>query len=146
MDSSFFGQWFKGFEQALDGMEPGCRSNLLRCCARRCADTGVLQKYLELYRDTGGDRDTFYSRLSELGGVRAEIVIPQREYYIYFPECGCDLHKDCGVNTPALCECSRQSIIYVAQSVWTDSRVCVETMNTVLAGDNECKFRLIFDK
>ena len=145
MDNSFFCKWFRGFEQGLEEMDPDSRSGLLRHCAKSCADTGVLQSYLKLYRDVNGDRDEFYSRLGELGGVRAETVIPYREYHIIFPECGCDLHTDCGVNTPALCEWSRQSIIYVAKNVWTGCNVQVETLKTVLAGDNECKFRIVFD-
>ena len=55
---------------------------------RKCADTGVLQSYLKLYEAVGGDRDAFYGRLNEPGGVRGEVVVSGREYIISFPECG----------------------------------------------------------
>ena len=144
MDSSFFCRWFSGFAKGLDEMDAGSRSALLRQCAVCCADTGVLQSYKKLYLTVNGDRDAFYERLSELGNVSGEVVVPQKEYRVRFPECGCDLHNDCGVDTPALCECSRQSILYVAENVWNDSaRVIPE--ETVLSGGRECRFRLVFD-
>lgn len=116
MENSFFCQWFKGFEKGLDEVDLDSRSCLLKQCAKHCADTGVLQSYLKLYQTVNGERDAFYSRLSELG------------------------------NTPNLCECSRQSIIYVGESVWGDSKIRVEQVETILSGDAECKFRVIFDE
>ena len=144
MDEAFFCKWFKGFEKGLDEMDEVSRSCLLAQCARQCADTGVLQAYLRLHKAVNGNRDEFYHRLSETGRVRAEIVAPGREYEIVFPDCGCDLHTAGGVNTPHLCECSRQSVLYVAQTVWQTDSVRVETMGTVLSGARECRFRLRF--
>lgn len=146
MENSFFCQWFKGFEKGLDEVDSDSRNCLLRQCAKHCADTGVLQSYLKLYQTVNGERDAFYSRLSELGNVRGEIVVPNQEYFIYFPECACDIHTAFGVNTPNLCECSRQSIIYVGESVWGHGKIRVEQVETILSGDAECKFRVIFDE
>lgn len=145
MDDSFFCQWFKGFEKGLDEMDSDSRSCLLKCCAKHCADTGVLQSYLRLYQTVHGDRDAFYSRLSETGRVRGEVVIPNKEYSIRFPECACDLHTAFGVNTASLCECSRQSILYVGKCVWGDSGFRVEQVETILSGAAQCRFRVIFD-
>lgn len=144
MDEKFFCRWFRGFERGLDAMDADGRRCLLRHCAKQCADTGVLQAYLRLYQDVEGDRDEFYRRLSETGGVRAEIVVPGREYEICFPDCACDIHTAGGVNTPHLCECSRQSILYVAQTVWRTDGVQVEAKGTVLSGAKECRFRVTF--
>ncbi len=144
MDDQFFCKWLKGFEKGLDEMDAESRSRLLRHCARQCAETGVLQAYLRLHRDVGGDRDAFYRRLCETGKVRGEVVVPGREYRICFPYCACDLHTAGGVNTPHLCECSRQSILYVAQTVWKERNVRVESEGTVLSGAAECRFRIIF--
>ncbi|MBQ8617095.1 MAG: hypothetical protein IJ418_06225 [Clostridia bacterium] len=146
MDKSFFCQWFKGFESGLEELDVDSRSRLLSHCARRCADTGILQAHLKLYQAVNGDRDAFYSRLSETGDVRGEIVVPNKEYFIYFPKCACDIHTDFGVDSANLCECSRQSIMYVAASVWHDSKIQVEQIETILSGDSQCKFRIIFDQ
>ena len=126
-------------------MDSDSRSRLLKHFAKCCADTGVLQAYLKLYQAVSGDRNEFYSRLSETGSVRGEIVVPDKEYFIYFPECACDVHTAGGVNTPNLCECSRQGIIYVGESVWNESKLHVEQVETILSGDAECKFRIRFD-
>lgn len=145
MNKSFFCKWFKGFEIGLDAMDPDSRSDLLKHCAKCCADTGVLQSYLKLYKEVNRERDAFYSRLSETGDVRGEIVVPNKEYFICFPKCGCDIHNNFDINTPNLCECSRQSIIYVAKSIWNDSKIRVEQVKTVLSGNTECKFKVIFE-
>ena len=126
-------------------MDSDSRSRLLKHCVKCCADTGVLQAYLKLYQAVSGDRNEFYSRLSETGSVRGEIVVPDKEYFIYFPECACDVHTAGGVNTPNLCECSRQGIIYVGESVWNESKLHVEQVEPILSGDAECKFRIRFD-
>lgn len=144
MDKKFFCQWLKGFESGIDEMDADSRSCLLKHCAKYCADTGVLQSYLKLYQTVNGERDKFYNRLSEIGNVRGEIVVPNKEYFIYFPECACDIHTTGGVNTANLCECSRQSIIYVAKSVWNESKLRVEQVKTILSGDVECKFKITF--
>ena len=146
MDEAFLTCWFKGFEDGLEAMDTETRSRLLAHCARRCADTGVLQTHLHHYEVVGGDRDAFYRRLSEIGGVRGEVIVPGREYAICFPDCACDLHTDCGVSTPLLCECSRQSVRYVAETVWKGYRVRVIPEGTVLSGAVKCRFRLIFDQ
>lgn len=145
MDQEFLSHWLRGFESGLDGMEPEARSCFLKHCAKCCADTGVLQAYQKLYQRVQGDRDAFYSRMAELGGVCAEIVIPDREYNVCFPACSCDLHTAGGVNTPNLCECSRQSILYVGEQIWRGSSFRVEQVQTVLTGAPECKFRIIFE-
>lgn len=117
----------------------------MKHCAKCCADTGVLQSYRKLYKAVNGERDGFYSRLNEIGNVRGEVVVPNKEYFIYFPECGCDIHNDCNVNTPNLCECSKQSIIYVAEQIWADRKIRVEQVETILSGGMECKFKVIFE-
>lgn len=145
MDQDYLCLWFKGFEAGLDDMEAEARGCFLKHCAKRCADTGVLQAYQRLYREVNGDRNAFYSRMGELGAVRGEIVKPDREFLVCFPACTCDLHTSCGVNTPSLCECSRQSIIYVGERIWQGSTFRVEQVHTVLSGAPECKFRIIFE-
>ena len=129
----------------MNAMDQNSRSCLLKHCAKRCADTGVLQAYRKLYQTVKGDRNAFYARLGDVGNVRGEVVVPDREYYVCFPACSCDLHTAGGVNTPRLCECSRQSIIYVGEQVWKGSSFRVEQVETILSGARECKFRIVFE-
>ena len=145
LDETSFCHWLKGFGAGLDDMDQNSRSCLLRQCAKSCADTGVLQAYRKLYQTVKGDRNAFYARLGDVGNVRGEVVVPDREYYVCFPACSCDLHTAGGVNTPRLCECSRQSIIYVGEQVWKGSSFRVEQVETILSGARECKFRIVFE-
>ena len=144
MDEVFFRQWFRGFAAGLEALDEERRSRLLRPCAKSCADTGVLRSQRALFLAVGGDRDAFYRNLPQTGDVRGEVIVPGKEYAIVFPVCGCDLHTSAGINASALCECSRQSILYAAQSIWKKSDLRVETITTILCGASECRFRLSF--
>ncbi len=59
MDKDFICIWLQGFEKGLSELDARSRSNLLKHCARQCANTGVLQSYLRLHRVVDGDRDAF---------------------------------------------------------------------------------------
>lgn len=144
MDSNFYKAWFSGFSQALDKMSANTRTDLLKHCAKCCADTGILKSYQQHYQNAKGNRDEFYARLGELGGIYAKVIIPNKEYLIIFPECACDLHVTGGVNSQNLCECSRQSIIYIGEKIWGRNKITVKNEGTVLSGKKECKFRILF--
>ena len=144
MDEAFFRHWFRGFAAGLEALDEESRSRLLRPCAKFCADTGVVHSQQVLYRAVGGNRDAFYRNLHQTGDVRGEVIVPGKEYEIVFPVCGCDLHTAMGVNSPCLCECSRQSILYTAQTIWKKPDLRVETITTILSGASECRFRLSF--
>ena len=145
MEQTFFCQWFDGFEKGLEEIDPDSRSCLLKHCAKHCADTGVLQSYLKLHQTVNGEQDAFYARLHELGNVRGEVTVSSKEYFVCFPECACDLHTAFGIDTPHLCECSRQSILYVGKKIWGDRPFRVEEVETVLSGGKKCRFKVIFE-
>lgn len=144
MDESFYREWFKGFSDSIDEMKAESRSLLLKHCAMRCADSGVMERYEQHFQKVHGERDAFYLQLDELGGVRGEVIIPNKEYLVIFPKCLCDLHISGGVNTPNLCECSRQSILYVNEKIWGKHQCVVECTGTILSGEDECRFKVIY--
>ena len=144
IDESFILTWMSGFADGLEKLSSESRACLLSCCAKRCADTGVLDMQKRLYADCGNDLDMFYSRLCELGGVSAETVEPGRRYIVRYPGCACDLHTSCGVDTPCLCECSRQSILYCACQVTGREDISAKCLESVLFGGNECRFEVAY--
>ncbi len=144
MDQIFYKEWFQGFAKGLDVLEADSRSCLLKQCAKKCADTGVLEMYQKLHEEVKEDCDAFYTRINELGGVRSEIIVPDKVYHIIFPACVCDLHTTAGINTPNLCECSRQSIIYVGEKIWGTTDFEVQCLGTILSGAKECTFKVTF--
>ena len=141
----FFKEWLKGFEKGLDELDESGRHCLLKNCAKSCADTGILEMYRKHNRNVNGDRDEFYKQIHVFNGVQGEVVRPQKEYFLIYPKCLCDLHTSGGINTATLCECSRQSIIYVGEEIWGKNTFTVENMGTVLSGSKECRFRIVFN-
>ena len=91
--------WFRGFEQGIADLQPQQREVLFRACGL----------YRSLFEAAEGDLDRFFVKIDELDGVRGEIVCAGREYNLCFEACSCALHRAGCVNTPMLCECSRQS-------------------------------------
>ena len=144
LDSQFFKSWIKGFEKGLDSLDEINRICLLKECARSCANTGVLEKHQKLYEAVNHNLDEYFRRLNETGNVIGEVIISGKEYVITYPECGCDLYASCGLASVSLCECSKQSILYVEQNV-TNKIITVERLESVLAGDEVCKFRIRFE-
>ena len=66
MDSVFYKEWFQGFSEGLEALDDNSRQCLLRFCAKKCADTGVLESYKKHYIKVRGNRDEFYRRIEEL--------------------------------------------------------------------------------
>ena len=114
--------WFKGFEKGIAKLSEEQRETFFRECGRNCVQCGTLQVYKNLYEQAAGDLDRFFAIADEQPGVRCETVEKDAVYNLYFLECTCELHKRGYVSTPLLCECSRQSILYVLHSLWKDRR------------------------
>ena len=114
-----FTDWFKGFEKGIAKLSEEQRETFFRECGRNCVQCGTLQIYKDLYEQAAGDLDRFFAIADELPGVTVE---KDAVYNLYFLECTCGLHKQGYVSTPMLCECSRQSILYVLHSLWQDRR------------------------
>ena len=144
MDQKFYRSWFEGFACGLDQLDADNRTRLLRKCAQNCADSGVLKAYQAHWQKVNGDRDAFYQRISELGGVEGAVIIPGKKYAVIYPECLCDLHTSGGVNTCNLCECSRQSLIYVTAKTWGTENIEVRCLGTILGGQDKCSFEISF--
>ena len=134
--------WFKGFEDGIAKLSEEQRETFFRECGRNCVQCGTLQVYKDLYEQAAGDLDRFFAIADEQPGVRCETVEKDAVYNLYFLECTCELHKRGYVSTPLLCECSRQSIIYVLQSLWKDRTFQVTICESILRGGRHCKMRI----
>ena len=134
--------WFKGFEDGIAKLSEEQRETFFRECGRNCVQCGTLQVYKDLYEQAAGDLDRFFAIADEQPGVRCETVEKDAVYNLYFLECTCELHKRGYVSTPLLCECSRQSIIYVLQSLWKDRTYQVTICESILRGSQHCKMRI----
>lgn len=133
---------FKGFEDGIAKLSEEQRETFFRECGRNCVQCGTLQVYKDLFEQAAGDLDRFFAIADEQPGVRCETVEKDAVYNLYFLECTCELHKRGYVSTPLLCECSRQSIIYVLQSLWKDRTFQVTICESILRGSQHCKMRI----
>lgn len=134
--------WFKGFEDGIAKLSEEQRETFFRECGRNCVQCGTLQVYKDLYEQVAGDLDRFFAIADEQPGVRCETVEKDAVYNLYFLECTCELHKRGYVSTPLLCECSRQSILYVLHSLWKDKAFRVTICESILRGNQHCKIQI----
>lgn len=132
------GFWFSGFLQGAAALSPSQRERLFRSCARGCLAHGVMAAYGELFERVGGDMDRFFSALGELDGMGARIVEPGRAWELSYERCSCPLHAEGYVDSPALCQCGRQSVFLVMHELWYGERFDVVQRGSVLAGDPAC--------
>ena len=134
--------WFKGFEKGITKLPEAQRETFFRECGKNCVQCGTLQIYKDLYEQAAGDFDQFFAKANELPGVRCETIEKGSVYNLYFLECTCELHKQGYVSTPLLCECSKQSILYVLHSLWKNRKFNVSICGSILHGNPECKMRI----
>ena len=126
--------WFKGFEKGIAKLTAEQREQFFSECGKHCVQCG--------YEKANGDMDVFFSEANELPGVRCETIEKGSVYDLYFMECTCGLHKQGYVSTPLLCECSKQSILYVLQSLWKDRTFQVTICESILRGSLHCRMRI----
>ena len=134
--------WFKGFEKGITKLPEAQRETFFRECGKNCVQCGTLQIYKDLYEQAAGDFDQFFAKANELPGVRCETIEKGSVYNLYFLEGTCELHKQGYVSTPLLCECSKQSILYVLHSLWNDRTFRVTICESILRGSQHCKMRI----
>lgn len=134
--------WFKGFEKGLARLSTEQRKAFFAECGSNCVKCGTLQVYKDLYDSASGDIDLFFHNADKLSGVKCETIEKSAAYYLYFTECTCALHKKGYVSTPLLCECSRQSILYVLHTLWNNKTFSVTLCGSILQGEHNCKIRI----
>ena len=134
--------WFKGFERGISCLAPEQRASFFSECAKNCVKCGTLQIYQALYEKARGDLDIFFQESNKLPGVRSEIIEKDSVYDLYFMECTCMLHRQGYVSTPLLCECSKQSILYVLHSLWKEKYFRVTICESILRGSQHCKIQI----
>jgi len=134
--------WFKGFENAIEHMEKQERESFLFECAKNCVNRGVRNLYGNLYDKVNGDMDLFFKEINNIENVKSEIIESGKKYYMLFKKCTCTLHNEGYMDSPLLCECSRQSVIYVFNSIMSNKDFDVAICSTILRGGTECKFSI----
>lgn len=112
IDDAFAKNWITGLMQGASHLPQKEREALFRQCAEPCARSTPLALYQQASRKAEENIPAFFSLLGENEGIRTREIIPQKQYEIWYSECGCDWHSGGYTDSEALCECSRQGILY----------------------------------
>lgn len=131
--------WFEGFERGLENMSQQERETLFCECGKNCVKRWLLNFYKDLYSKVNGDMDLFFNELNNIEGVKTEIIESGMKYNLIFEKCVCGMHNEGYINSPHLCECSRQSVLYVMNSLSPNKKFDDELCYTILRGGKECK-------
>ena len=111
--------FYRILEEGVAKLPADVRGALYRPCAVDCVKDDVLRELRRQFEECGRDLDRQYTKYG-----RSEV--------------------DAGfVDSPAHCECSRQSILYVMEELLPGKDIRVEELETVLSGGRECRFRII---
>lgn len=139
----FIVKWFSWFEKGIERIDQKEKEKFFSICGRRCAETGIIKLYKDIYDKSCNNLDMFFSKyINNMKYVGGKVISPGEIYEITFPDCYCDLYNKGFVETDAICECSRQSILYVMRTFNPELEYEVEKVTTVLNGDKECRFRV----
>lgn len=114
--------------------------------AVNCVKGAVLQEQKQQFEDCGGDMDIMYEKYSNSDSYFRKIIEKGHIYEMGYPRCLCHLVHEGICNSPELCECSRQSIIYILHKLDPEKEFLVETIETVLQGADKCRFRITIVK
>ena len=138
----FFKNWFCALDKGLDKMSEQECSRLFSECAYQCAKDALKYLYRDLFDACEGNLDEIFSRLREIDGVDGGVVEHGKTYEIIFKSCNCDLHTEANINSVRLCECSRQSILWILKALTPDRVFSVERIESILNGAQSCRFRI----
>ena len=138
----FWQSWFPALMRGLNGLDAPARAAVLGECGKACARPVILPTYRALLEEAGG-ADGFFAMVGRrINGVSTACVQPDTAYDFFYPRCGCPLYEDGGVDDPALCECSRQSLLWLMRELFPDREPSVEVLESVLHGDTRCRLRV----
>ncbi len=105
--------FYRILEEGVAKLPADVRGALYRPCAVDCVKDDVLRELRRQFEECGRDLDRQYTKYGRSEYFFADIIEPGRVYEVGYPRCLCP-QVDAGfVDSPAHCECSRQSILYV---------------------------------
>ncbi len=149
--AQFLESWFKGFSNYLDALVSTERQKLMQHCGKACAESFVLSIYKKAWAESKGDINACIRMVLE--GLAPEVMYEPVEedgvptdkcYDVVYTHCLCELVNNKFIDTPLQCECSRQNLLYIWETLLGKGNVSVEMKKTILGGDSCCVFRVTF--
>jgi hypothetical protein len=138
---SFDRAFFETLESGIEKLPQETVTELYRPCAIGCVQNFVLREQQRQFAECGGDLDAQYEKYGKSEFFFADIIERGHIYEMGYPRCLCPVVESGLAHSPVHCECSRQSILYVLQTLLPEKKITVERLHTVLDGADECRFR-----
>lgn len=135
--------FYRTLEETIGRLPAEVRARLYRPCAEACVRDGVLVELRRQFEECGCDLDRQYAKYGRTPFFFADVIEPGRVYEMGYPRCLCPQVEAGFVAAMTHCECSRQSILYVLETLLPGRVIEVEPLETVLAGGSECRFRVV---
>lgn len=110
--------------------------------AIECVKDTVLRRQASRFRECGNNLDLLYKKYGDTATFFARILEPGHIYEVGYPSCVCPRLQYGETNDPEHCECSRQSVLYILESLLPEKKITVEILDTVLRGGDRCRFRV----
>lgn len=110
--------------------------------AVNCVKDAVMPELRRQFEECGCSLDEQFKRYGDREYFFAKILEPGRVYEMGYPQCVCPDVLAGKKHDASLCECSRQSILYVLGSFLPEKKIDVEILETVLGGAAKCRFRV----
>lgn len=142
MMDDFWRDWLGALFEGMGDMDPAARGALLGCCGKRCAEPTILPALRGLWAENPDVHRFFMAMEPRLPGLKVACVQQGKMYDLLYTQCGCPLHAEGGVNDPALCECSRRSLLWVMQQLFPGQMPEVALLESVLQGAPCCRLRV----
>lgn len=134
--------YFNDLEKQINLLPKEQQEILFKRCAARCATKYVLPSLNGRKQRTKSDLDLFFSEQENSGYFFQRVIEKGHIYEMGYPRCLCFIHDLGFAQSKTHCECSRQSILFVLQELFSDKDFSVETIDTVLGGADKCTFRI----
>lgn len=144
MDSqaqAFDQAFYAALERGIAELPQDTREKLYFPCALSCVQNFVLKEQQRQFAECNGDLDLQYTKYGRSDYFFADIIERGHVYELGYPRCLCPMVESGLASSPVHCECSRQSILYVLQTLLPEKTIRVEKLHTVLGGAGECRFR-----
>lgn len=107
-----------------------------------CVKDTVLPIQQAQFEKCGCNYDEMIMKCGVTESLFSRIIEPGHIYEVGYPKCVCGDVISGKVKDPAHCDCSRNSVLYILETLMPDKKITVETLHTVLSGAENCRFKV----
>lgn len=112
--------------------------------AINCLKDTSLPILMQWFRECNCDLDAYCQKYGETEFSFAKVIEKGRVYEMGYQKCVCP-EALTGKKEASFCECSRQGMIYVLESMMPEKHIDVKTIETVLSGAEKCRFKVTIE-